>query len=171
MGLTDKIGKSKIGKGLALGAMLGASVLTSGCNQAYTNALSRNVGESYLQSAVVSSAQKRFGPEQGTNVVVNGENQLSPADVATLNEIRKMPRVLNLGDRDGDGDLDWAYYDGKGHGYEAQIGFKGYNGKYNAKRTSYFNEKHFVYFVGEKPHDVPKDALIIWYKDPTLKLD
>jgi hypothetical protein len=63
---------------------VGALVIATGCNQAYTNALSRSLGETMLTQAAVSSVRNKIEGPRGTTVNVNN----NPSQTTTSQGIR-----------------------------------------------------------------------------------
>ncbi|MDH3353220.1 MAG: hypothetical protein OEL87_02125 [Nanoarchaeota archaeon] len=68
----DKLNSIDVGK-TTMKAAGGLALLVGlyGCPSDYGNAVLRDIGETYVTQAAASSAQKEFGPNQGTNVTVN----------------------------------------------------------------------------------------------------
>ena len=121
--------------------------------------------------ALISLSSCRLTPTghyflQGT--IFNAANQVVSREIdnslygqsGTHNSYPDMPRLVSKGDVNGDGNIDWAYYDGNGNRYWAIRIYDNEEGLKNSGRK-YFKQGFGYWDYQGDFKEVPKGILIM----------
>ena len=114
------------------------------------------LGSGCLRFGGITPEGKYFGQGLLFNVIDRelGINQYERHDIQTQNSyaglnseeiaLLKIPRVVNVGDFDGDGKSDWVYYDGKGNRSRALEYFDNEEGIHSLKKQGDYVKRVFL---------------------------
>jgi hypothetical protein len=170
MGLTQKL----VVSGMLLGALaVSSGKVDAGDGEKFMHDLIKGG----VRQGVMSEVQTNIEGPRGTTVNNNfgGNNGfvesyvnpsgLSKDDARVLREVKGMNRIVPAGDLDGDGAMDFYFYDEHGNGYGARRVFKTDDGEYSFTKENGSFRETFVYYIGRKAKRLPKGTLIIWDRD------
>jgi len=98
------------------------------------------------------------------------DSGLSAEESAILEQYKRTPRVVCIGDVDNDGHLNWLYYDGKGNKFGAAAGFRNGEGIFSLRKKEDFTRKSFTYHnhIKDEFFPIPENTLVVYYEDSKM---